>query len=810
MSPRPPYAAVMLLSAAALAYEILLMRLFSIIQWHHFAYLVISLALLGYGISGTLISITQHLLLPRYRTVFIAFVLLFSVSAIGCFWLAQTIPFNPETILWDGRQALYLLLIFVLLMLPFFFAASAVCLTFRHFGFQVPHIYAMDLSGAGMGSLGIVLLLFFVFPLQALMITGMAGVAAALVGCWELGIKRKLWAGLGIISVLGFLAVSGQSLRLQLSPYKSLRQTLRIGGTRIIEERTSPLGLLTVVKSENIPFRHAPGLSLNATCEPQPQLGLFTDGDNMTAITRFPDKIEQLAYLDQMTSALPYHLGKPRQVLILGAGGGAEVLQARYHGVPHIDAVELNPQIVDMMQGNYAPFSGGLYNREGIAIHIEDARGFLTKSGRRYNLIQLALVDAFNASASGLYALNESYLYTLEALQLYLDRLETGGCLALTRWIKMPPRDTLKLFATAVEALRKSGIPRPEERLVLIRSWQTATLLVKNGAFTAEEVENVEAFCNARSFDIAYAPGLSRNRVNRYNILSEPLFYVAATALLGEEDKAFFESYKFNLRPASDDRPYFHNFFKWSTLAEIIRLREKGGMPLIEWGYVILVAALAIATLTSLFLILLPLGFLKEVKNDATGTIGRTRVFCYFFAIGLAFLFLEIAFIQKFILFLHHPIYAVAVTLTAFLIFAGLGSRKSETLSRQRSQRRVVGIAVAGIALCSVAYLLVLPPLFASLAGLPAAARIFLTILLIAPLAFFMGMPYPMALASLAEQADEMVPWAWGINGCASVISAVLATLLAIHLGFSMVILCAVSLYGAALGVFPGIRQNPE
>jgi Spermine/spermidine synthase domain len=809
MSTRPPYISIMLLSAGALAYEILLMRLFSIIQWHHFAYMIIGLALLGYGISGTLISITQHLLLPIYRSVFIASVLLFSVSATGCFFAAQTIPFNAEAILWDGRQTLHLLLIFLLLTLPFFFAASAICLTFRHFAGQVARIYAMDLIGAGVGSLGIVLLLFHVFPQQALIVIGLLGLAAALIAGRELRVEKWLWIRLGISLVLLMMFIAGQSLQLNLSPYKSLVQALRISGTRIVEERSSPLGLLSVVESKDIPLRHAPGLSLNATREPPPQLGVFTDGDNMTVITRFPESVEQLAYLDQTTSALPYHLKKPKRVLILGAGGGADILQAKYHDVSQIDAVELNPQLVDMVKGNYNRFAGGLYHQKGVTIHIDEARGFLTKSAKRYDLIQLALVDAFNASASGLYALNESYLYTVEALQLYLGHVEHGGFLALTRWIKMPPRDTLKLFATAAEALRQSDIQSPESRLALIRSWQTSTLLIKNGVFQTEEIRAIQRFCDVRSFDIAYTPTITPDQVNRNNILKQPIFYLGAISLLGDKHETFFDRYKFNLRPASDDRPYFHHFFKWSTLPEILQLRGKGGMPLIEWGYMVLLATLAIAVMLSLVLILLPLWFFRRSQEKPAKNVKRTHVVCYFFAIGLAFLFVEIAFIQKFILFLHHPIYAIATTLSAFLVFAGLGSNGSKRLSQQRSTGQVVRLAISAIAVLCAVYIFALPPLFASLVGLPVSIKIFLTILLIAPLAFFMGMPFPMALTSLAEHADQLIPWAWGINGCASVVSAVLATLLAIHFGFTTVILCAVGLYAGSVLVFPGTMKKP-
>jgi spermidine synthase len=571
-----------MVSAAALAYEILLMRLFSIIQWHHFAYMAIGLALLGYGFSGTLVSLASGWLLPRFRRVYIACLGLFGVLALVCFALAQAIPFNAEAILWNPRQTLYLLAIFLLLSLPFFFASGAICLALMAFRRDIARVYAVDLIGAGVGSIAVVLMLAWVLPLSALLVIAVSGPAAALVAVSELKIRRPRPVLLMLLAVMLLLGIGGQSLQLTMSPYKELSQTLRIGGTHIVDERSSPLGLLTVVASDQVPFRHAPGLSLNARQEPLEQLALFTDGGNMSVITRLPDALERLAYLDQTSSALPYHLGPIRHLLVVGVGGGSEVLQGLYHRSARIDALELNPQVVDLVDRRHGAFSGPLYQQPGVHIHVSEARGFLSAPGANYDLIQLALLDAFNASASGLYALSESYLYTREALSLYLDRLTPGGYLAITRWIKIPPRDTLKMFATAVEALRRRGSPHPGAQLLLIRGWQTSTLVVKNGRFDAEELAAARKFCRQRSFDLAWAPDMKAAEANRYNRLREPLFFSAATAMLGDDSEAFFKDYKFDLRPADDDRPYFHHFLKWSVLAEILSLRERGGMALIE------------------------------------------------------------------------------------------------------------------------------------------------------------------------------------------------------------------------------------
>ncbi|MDX1698369.1 MAG: hypothetical protein R3308_08785, partial [Thiohalobacterales bacterium] len=552
-----------------------------------------------------------------------------------------------------------------------------------------------------------------------------------------------------------------------------------------------------------VPLRHAPGLSIQARTEPPAQLGVFTDGDGMTAITRDTGDREALAYLDQLTWALPYHLGTPERVLILGAGGGSEVLQAVYHGAGHIDAVELNPQMTRLLQQDYADFAGHLYDRPGITVHLDEARGFVAGSRAQYDVIQMAMLDSFAAASAGLYALSENYLYTIEALQAYMRHLRPGGYLVMSRWIKLPPRDTLKLFAMAVEALEGMGVAEPGEQLILIRGWQTSTLIMKNGSVTDAERKALRDFCNARAFDVAWYPRMQAYEANRFNILRTPWFYRAATALLGEQREAFIDDYKFDLSPATDDRPYFFKFFRWPVLPEILALRGQGGMPLLEAGYLILVATLLQALVISVVLILLPLGFLPRRDASTPGEVQRLPVLVYFGAIGLAFLFLEIAFIQKFILFLSHPLYAVAVVLCAFLVFAGLGSNFSTRLAAFRGRRVAARLAVLAIVLLGVLYAVLLDELFLPLMPLHDAAKVVITILLIAPLAFVMGMPFPLAMTEIGARTAALIPWAWAINGCASVISAVLATLLAIQFGFTVVVILALLLYGLAAATFP-------
>jgi spermidine synthase len=784
--------AVALVSGAALAYEILLMRLFSIIQWHHFAYMVISLALLGYGVSGVFLALLRDWLSDRFEWLFPSAILLFGIAVPCCFWLAQLLPFNPAELFWAPSQLLYLFVLYLLLALPFFLAASAVGLALYRFREQVASLYASDLLGAGLGSLMVLCLLFWLTPERALVVLALIA-TASVIPLYLTPMSQNrigLTACLGTMAVLLLMPASRQQLN--ISPYKELHQMLRIPGTRIIDRFSSPIATIDVAESTITPLRHAPGLSLNADVQLPEQLAVFSDADNMSALTRFDGDAKTIGYLDQTTSALPFHLNKPEHLLILGAGTGTDLLQARLFGVNAIDAVELNGQLIRYINEKQNGFSGNIFSGDGINVHIGEARGFVASSKQHFDMIQIALLDAFGASSAGLYALNENYLYTVEALQDYLQHLNPQGFLAITRWVKMPPRDTLKLFATAVKALESNGNLYPERQLILIRGWQTSTLLVKNGEVSQNEIDSLKRFCEERSFDIDYYPGVTEAETNRFNILTASYYYQGALALMSSNRLAYMDRYKFDIRPATDNQPYFFKFFRWSTLPEIASLYGKGGISLLESGYILLVVGALQAVLASALFIGLPLWFGKDKLGFNPHSMTSWRLLGFFFCLGLAFLFIEIAFIQKFILFLHHPVYSVATVLSTFLISAGIGSNASRFFLQKPKGH---WYPIAGIAVLSLLYLFFLRDLTAILLHQSSWLNFLVSIVLTAPLGFFMGMPFPLGLKRANDFNPYLMPWAWGVNGFASVISAMLATLIAIHWGFNVLIITAVMLY---------------
>lgn len=802
-------AAVFCVSFAVLAYEVLLMRLLTIIQWHHFAYMIISVALLGFGAGGTAVTIFRRPLVDRFHVVFQSAAGLFAASLVGAFLLVQQVPLNPLEILWDRRQWGYLGVTYLLCFLPFFWAAGCMILALARFPDRIPRLYCCDLLGGAAGSLGIIGLLYLYQPLTCLGFLSIPGlIAAALVTLDSASPGRRLraagWLAVAVIVVLIWPA---NSAKLRLSEYKGLAGALRVPGAKIVAERSGPLGWLAVVASPQVPFRYVPGMSL--TCdrdEPPPQLAIFTDGDALSPITRYdPAKPRDLSYLDCTPSALPYHLLEHPRVLVIGAGGGGDVLLGRYQGASAVDAVELDPNMIRLVREDFAGFAGHLFDREPVRVFSAEGRAFVTQSAKRYDLIQLSLLDSFATAATGSLGLGENYLYTVEAFQQYLRCLETGGYLAVTRWLMVPPRDSLKLFGTALIALENSGAKHPARHLALIRGWRTSTLLMKRSELTPSDVTSIRGFCETRGFDTDYLPGIQAEQTNRFNLLEHSYFYEGAMALTGSARQDYVRRYKFAIDPATDDRPYFFQFLKWKSLSELISLKERGGLPLLEWSYPVLIFTLAQALVASAVFILGPLAMVRPWRRSGQYC---GRLFGYFGALGLAFLFVEMAFIQRFVLFLGHPLLAVAVVLTAFLLFAGLGSRYSDILvdlvhevRPAYGRKQAIAVACGGIAILAGAHLALVSPILEACLGMSISVKMVIALLLIAPLAFCMGMPFPLGLTEAGEAAPNLLPWAWGINGCASVLSSILATILAMHFGFRMVVGVAMLLYLVAPGM---------
>jgi hypothetical protein len=791
--------AVALMSGAAFGYELLLLRFFAIMYWNHFTHLIISMALLGFGVSGTVLALTQHRLLPCFHRSFFLSALLFACLLPVVTSLAGRLGFNPPEVIWKGDQLARLAAVFVLVTIPFSCAGLCIGLTMRWQTGLVARIYRADLCGAACGALLIMALLFVLPPQDGVRVLALTGLAAAVL-MRDTRTTRTEWIGLAAIAfVIGLWP--GQWLAPAMSPYKGMSQTLHVPGVEVVEEKQSPAGAFAALTSAAIPFRFAPGLSLLAPASPPHQVALFHDGHSAGVILRGSDEPAAFEFLGWTPMALPYVLVDRPRVLVAGAGGGGDIWHALIEGAVQVDAVEPHRELTGFVD-SLSSFSGALLTHEKVRLHSSDVRGFLAAATASYNLIQISPLGSAAPPSAGGHALEASYLYTVESLHLALSRLAPHGLLAITLPLELPPRSAVKMTATIAAALKQLGHGiEPARHVVIVRTWNTVTIAASRSPLSAPQLSAARDFCRTRAFDLDWLPDITAAEVNRINVLDRPYLYEAAIEIW--QGQPYRQLQGFNLLPATDDRPWFNHFFRWASFVPLWTQRASGTASLLEWEYLLLWMSLAVALVVSLLAIVWPLRlFSRSPRRNGHALEGNLARGLYFAALGLAFLFLEIACIQQWILFLRHPLLAMAVIVPSFLFFAGFGSGWAHRLAAHTESFRLtwlrdrpVAVVATAIGLVAALYLWLLPLIFAGGAAWPVPLRILVSILLIGGLAFWMGMPFPLGLMRLGQNRPDFVPLAWGVNGLFSVISAIVATILALHAGFRMVVLAAIVLY---------------
>lgn len=791
-----PFLALLCVSTGTLAFELILMRLLNIVQWYHFAYMVISVALLGFAASGSILAFIQsrvkgQLSEAHCTVIFSLASFLLLLFAVASFSIAQRIPFSPFQLVWQTRQYIYLAGYYVLFFIPFLLAGCFIGLSFMAHRERIGRVYFFNLLGSG-GGVGIAFLCFYLLP-PALLLTVPSTLAwLGLVFASHGKLKTKPYLSLNLAALLiccAYLITGGVSLR--VSPYKDISKGLQLPGAKLEYQEYSPLGLVQVLDAPSL--RYAPGLSLAYSQGPPPQKEVFVDGSSNGAVTNFKGSLANLEYLDYSTFAVAYHVTSPHEVLIVNPGGGSEVLTALYHSAHRVRGVEPHPSIVHLLRGPLRSFSQGIYcNHAHVDVSIASAREFMAKDVGAYDLIQLSAVGSWGNVGGGIYATGENYTYTTEAFEEYFTHLKPHGILSASAWLSSPPRTSVKLLALAVETLARKGEGAVSASIVAIRSWATGTVLMKNGEFTSAEIMRVRDFCRKRGFDLVYFPGVDRGDVNRYSVMERPIYYETMEKLLRSSTRhELYNNYLFNVRPPTDDKPYFFHFFKLSAFLYLLETLGREWIPFLEWGSVILWATLLQALLLAPLFIFLPLVFIRGTER--TRYRGKGKLFVYFVVLGLAFMFVEMGCIQKLIIVLTHPILALSLVLFVLLFFSGIGSLLSGRLGEGMRW-----IPFAGILFFSSLSILCLDGLLKALLPHPLPLRCLLLVASLVPLSFFMGMPFPMGLQIVSDRQPRYIPWVWGVNGIASVIAPVLGSLIAVWLGFRILMTASFLLYGAA------------
>ncbi len=788
-------AGLFLLSVAALLLEIMQVRILAITLWPSLVYTAVTLAMLGFGIGGAFLAIFP--VRPRFWSgpVLGAFCLCFALAALGGLWFIGNHPIASFHVFENAGQMAMLLVFFSLLALPFLFASMAIGATFLAAPDRVGWFYAVNLVGSG---LGCVLFACVIKPLGGegvVLLSAVIAAAAAVVFCVRPFRPAAFAAAAIILAVLAAaLPFSDRLIRISMDPEKILAlQTNpeRFPDARVIYSQWNALGRTDVAECSAY-TTDIPGLGARAYRQ------IFTDGSGVAMIHRGLTaeewkRLEGTEAFRYTLNGRPYFFLKDPKVLVIGVGGGRDIELARMNGASSITGVEINPDTVNVMTKDFAEYTNNRCNAPNVRIVAGEGRSFVHNSLEKFDLIQLTAVDTEAAAlARGAFLLAENYLFTAEAFDDYFDHLSDNGMVALSRRSMEPPREIMRLVSVACESLKRRGCVDPWKHIIIVGgppakepAWPM--LLCKKIPFTADEIQRYRGMAGRINMLLHYVPDFTAENgkyadgsVNHYANFFEHL--KAGTV------NEFFREYPYDVTPIFDDKPYFYKFFKLGNPGSIAPQRDEGPERNIGLLSILLLAALAIGW--QIVLVFVPLGLMHR---SGLRVAGAWRAVCYFMCIGFGFMMLEMSFMQKLVLFLGSPIYSVSVTLSAFLVFAGLGSY---ALSRGwwRAER-AMAVSVTAIILLGLASLLFLTPILRLMLGLPFAVRIIAAVVLLAPLAFFMGMPLVAGLSIVRRIHPQVIPWAWGVNGAASVLGSVVVVVTAMSIGFNLNILIAVVLY---------------
>jgi len=790
------FVGIALLSASLLAFQVLLTRLCALRLAFHFSFLIISNSLLGIGASGSVLTMLETRWRKRPEAWIFGASALYVVS-LGATWaFARAMPV-PEVLTfgWSGverEQFLQFALFNLGLAVPFFFGGGAVGLILSVYAHRVNTVYASDLLGAGLGCLLCPILLWpfgaggCLCALAALGLVACAAVAPA-----RLARSAAAAAAVGAVGLLAWMPSFDATFPVPGKKYLKFtrEQQLDLGGPHEYS-RWSANSRIDVTKSP-LPNWYAYGIgekdrsrvvALGTRETFGDQKWIMQDGDAGTFVSDYTNVEAGRAQLLRTVYALAATVkrGSSPRVFVIGVGGGPDIWAHKLMGALHIKGIELNRGVLEVHDTVAREFSRGLREDPHVELVCDEGRSALMRDPGRYDVIQLTGIDTWTSLASGAYVLAENYLYTVEAVRLMLDRLADGGLLQITRMGADPEK--LRLLVNVDCALRAMSASDLKDSVAVIASPVDGltSILVKRGAWTEQEVRRLEEFCAETGHLVQYLPlrTLDGNIVERF----------VHTA----DKAAFVRDYPRRISPTTDDQPYFFNFTRWDTpteetkkfLSDMVEISQ--GNPLFLWGQ------LGFSALVALLLIVAPL----VLRRAAARGRHAVRFLVYFAGIGAGFIFIEIALIQKLTLLLGQPLYSIVVTLFSILVFTGLGSFLSGRWLRGGSGR--ARAIPAGIAAATVLIVLFGSTIVDCVIGQGLAVRAGVAAAMIAPMALLLGMPFAHGIGLLNRINPQFVPWAWAVNGSATVVGSVLTVVVSMNFGFHCVLLIAAGIYGLA------------
>jgi spermidine synthase len=782
---------------ATLVAQILFHRIISAKLLNNYAFLVISLTMLGFACSGVILSRSLARWLDCLDEMTVVWTALFVLTAIGATLVFYHAGFSSQEILSRSQflGMLFKTLPYALLFaVPFVFSGLLLGLLLANPRLATRKIYCWDLVGSACGA-------FAVLPA-----INFWGVENALLGVCALLLTITLaLARPARRNAYWLTAAAGASIILCFAFEHRLFALHYPTGTPLSATEYPNSGVVL----EYIRWDPVARIEVSRIPPPNPATTWYPSliGSNPSFLARFKRRITQNNYA--FTYAVDYD-GKPGsldgiqetiyssayiakatpnpKVAVIGVGGGFDILTALHFQASEITGIEVNRATLHILQDDYADYFRAWASDPRVKLVYDDGRHFLKSTDKKFDIIQLSGVDSYSGTPGAANVFSESYLYTVEAFELYLSRLSPGGILNIMRLEYSPPREMLRILATAVTALRNAGVEQPAAHLAMLSQTggRFMALLVKKTPFTQEEENRLTHWTTTTRFIVpVLAPHLIADKKNWYE-----LFLAQPTA---EDREAFYEAYLFNIRPATDDTPFFFNFFRWSHLPFLLNFSPWASWPIVRSTLVpvmqiTLVAMFCLVGAAALLCVWLPLRHLTQGGTAAT----PLRHGFIFAGTGLGYLAIEIALLQKFGLFLGHPNYALSVVLAGLLFATGIGALCSAKISRWLGGARFVSYALSLLVIAECVFV------FPSLNQWPVndfSLRVLVVLALVAPLGVLMGTYVPTAVEQLKSTAPGFIPWAWGINGIFSVLAPILSVAFSMTWGITALLLSAVPIY---------------
>jgi MFS family permease len=769
---RSTYVGLLLVTLSTLMYEIALTRIFSVTMWYHFAFVAISVALFGLTAGALLV----HLLPDRFREVRLErhlwlFSLLFAVSIAVCGAIQLSIKVVPR-LTFVGVLSVFATCVVV--SIPFIFSGIVVCLALTRFPTRVNRLYATDLVGAGLGCVVLVVLFTWLDGPSLVVLIGAFAAAGGLAFAVGAGSRKGKRVGATTFVVLAGLALVNANLASNGDAPLRVRWAKEVSDRQHKYEKWNAFSRITV--DGNTKTRARPFGFMSETLPDDllaNRLAMTIDSTAGTVLSGYSGDPSETDYLRYDLAYMAHGIRPDSDVLVVGVGGGRDVLAALEYEQRSVTGVEINGNILDAVNNRYGDFTGHLDRNPRVKFVNDEARSYIARTDRKYDIIQISLIDTWAATSAGAYALSENALYTTQAWDLFLDRLQPGGILSVSRWYELggaPPLEAYRTAVLAAHALKDRGVDDPRSHILIYKSppqfygISGATIMVSRDPFSASDLDAIAADAERLQFTPVLTPAGAL----------DPKF-AAITARDGPGRAV--DSTDEDISPPTDDRPYFFQMANLNTF-----LRGKGFGDVFVFRPVLVLGILGLTVLL-LAAICIALPLILEKRKGARRR-GMLPFYTYFAGIGFAFLLIEVSQLQRLSIFLGHPTYALTVVLFTVLVFSGLGSMLTERLIRADRGTTLLKPLLALLAVV-VAFGFVTPAVIARADGATTPTRIAIAVALLAPLALFMGMPFAIGMRAATSRPGTPTAFLWGINGATSVCASVLAVVLALFFGIS-------------------------